>query len=192
MKIDIVPLAVLYNGQNRKGRSEDHLGVPAIHHPLSLIYRAAKWGIIEPTPENYDFYMGLAYHDVPEDFFPSVQSGLEYLAHNRILNERSLRYVAGLSHDPKIMTKAEYMKTFFDKEVEVLIAKTDDRLCNVEDFLWSKPDYALKYFLKASDLLEALDRRSSEVVQRFGQAVWENINRDISDIGLRVNTIPRC
>lgn len=147
-----------HKGQFRKGS-----GLPYIVHPLAVLSKLAEWQIF-----CYKCWTAAICHDILEDC-PHVTFD-ELVA---VIGLDAAKIVEELTFRPQSSEvnekqKSDYMKMFFGKSVEALVIKVADRVCNTEDFLSTTPDYAPKYWAKASDLLNAMLNRKDEINARFG------------------------
>jgi hypothetical protein len=87
-----------------------------------------------------------------------------------------------LSDIPAHIQKQEYIRSFAKKSVGALVCKVADRVCNTADWLSTKPDYAPKYWKKATPLFEALMTRHLEVIDTFGDHVFPRMRYTIDNM----------
>lgn len=166
-------LANLHVLQSRKGaRKGILLRVPYVIHPLQVLQRIQRWGIDHPTEENKSFWKGLLYHDVLEDTTATYEHILG------VIGKRAADLVMDLTR-PMNMDKSDYMASFAIKDIEVVVGKIADRLCNVDDFVTDNPTYAFKYYHKADLVFETYRNRRDEVIARFGLEVSQAIDNDL-------------
>jgi len=172
----VTALAVdLHTDQFRKHTNTGHK-LPYVFHAFDVSKRLWRWGISFPIIQA----AGLLHdtiEDAPDD---------EHAADARL----RIEMVAGLD----ILTlveeltcygdKIKYMESFHDKSINAVIIKIADRLCNVEDFIQSNPDYAKKYFSKAEQVFNTFDGREKEIVSVFGEEVYGIIEKDMDNIYL--------
>lgn len=166
-------LANLHVQQTRKGpRNGVRLRVPYVVHPLQVLQRVQRWGIDDHTEENKAFWKGLLYHDAIEDTTATYEHILG------VIGKHAADIVMDLTR-PMHVNDTDYMASFADKHIEVVVGKIADRLCNVDDFIFDRPAYAFEYFHKADPLFYTYHARKDEAVARFGLCVTEAINKDL-------------
>jgi hypothetical protein len=153
----------------RKGKGEG-LKIPYIIHPLQVVYRVQRWGIVEPNEANFDFWKAVLFHDILEDTDMPYDELVRLIGENAAVIVQHLTFSGG--------SKADYIQSFANKPIEAVVAKIADRCCNVDDFGWQAPDYANKYLYMALDLFRLMDSRKQEIMDRFGDAVWWTITAD--------------
>ncbi|MDR3582524.1 MAG: hypothetical protein P4L67_04595 [Candidatus Pacebacteria bacterium] len=146
----------------RKGKN----GLPYMVHIYDIMRFARKIGI--PTSDT-DVYQAIALHD-------TVESGLP-IGIIKTLLPQIVPVVEELTFLGTPEEKPDYLASFAGKSVVALVVKVMDRICNVWDFYDDGDrEYARKYLQKASELWMAAYARRSEIIDRFGQAVWDNLS----------------
>lgn len=154
----------------RKGKDEGGLQIPYIIHPLQVLYRLQRWGITQPTIWNADLWAAALCHDIKEST-PIDDVTLVGIVGTKVAGfVDQLTYIDG--------PKSDYMDSFREKPIDVVVIKLADRLENTADFRWQRPEYADKYLRKAESLFQLLDSRRQEIVERFGESVWQAIKDD--------------
>jgi guanosine-3',5'-bis(diphosphate) 3'-pyrophosphohydrolase len=147
-------------GQMRKG-----FNAPYIVHCLEVVKELALFEIDDTSP----LYEVGFLHDTLEDTettYEELVSEFGFVVANMVRD---------LSFSPDSnQTKQQYMDSFADKEIELVVVKLADRMCNVRDFLetrWCSQDvsYAVKYFDKAKALFACLSNRKDEIIKAFSQ-----------------------
>lgn len=152
-----------HSGQYRKGSE-----LPYIVHPMAVLSMLGYWEI--KCPITLKAAIG---HDVREErpdvtYYDCVQAYGEPSA--LIIEELSFFPVPGAG--PDHIQKKIYMSKWMEKSVEALVIKCPDRFCNTIDFMQTDPNYARKYWNKASDLFDAMVTRGEEIVARYGIATF--------------------
>jgi len=165
-------------------------GTPYIIHPLQVVDRMGRWGI-HPN-EHPELWAAGLLHDVDEDTAATLaeieclfgQTVAYYVSEltfrDRLPDEKASQYT---------QAKDEYLASFASKSVGALVVKIADRLCNVEDFLWSDKRYAVKYFDKAKPLFDAHSAKDQvgDIDAILGKEVAENIVWDIGQVANRID-----
>lgn len=160
-------------GQFRKGN-----GLPYISHPFSVLKIVADWGIDDVT-----IFKAAICHDVLEDCHQITRQQL--LA---VIGDTSFKVVEELTFIPQkgatstAQQKLEYMSTFYNKTSASLVIKLADRCDNTKDFLITSPDYAIKYWRKADELVNAFRSRAAEIRDSFGSEILRKIAETIGEI----------
>ncbi len=157
--------AECHAGQVRKGRIEGH-PIPYIVHPLEVMKTAWRWGA--GTPE---VLAAAVLHDTLED------TRLTEPELRAAFGDPVAQIVVALTKSWAISGKA-YLARCADAEPPVLVVKLADCYCNTNDFFLTNRGYARKFFAKARVLLDALDRRDTEVAGAYGTATIEAITAD--------------
>ena len=132
---------------------------PYIVHPIDVMNRLKGWGIKDLT-----LWKAALCHDILED------TGITEFRLGLVVGEQVARICAELTL-PKAADKVAYMNSFDTKNVEALVVKCADRICNIFDFQKDEPKYAPKYFKKANGLWKAFSQRRFEVEANFGGGV---------------------
>ena len=163
-----------HEGENRKG------GAPYFVHPCAVLAQVVDWGVLDTT-------IGAAclLHDVRENNLSISHENLVDTFGDKIANlVDELTFMPTVHLDPQVKAKlkAEYMASFGSKSIESLLVKLADRCCNVCDFFATDPNYAPKYFSKASSLYEAMVQRQPEFLERFGEAVFPRLRNSHSTL----------
>jgi (p)ppGpp synthase/HD superfamily hydrolase len=157
--------------QFRKGRDgKSHSGPNYIVHCAEVVAQLWEWGF---DADRYPDILALAWlHDSVED---------EGITYDQISTDPDLGAV--LANRVCQMTfqsesKNAYLSTFLDSnktDIESLIVKIADRICNVRNFLITDRDvaekqrYARKYFAKGMPIFEAMESRKVEIIKRVCQ-----------------------
>lgn len=154
--------------------SEAHLGqtrkcgnLPYIVHPMGVLsIIATDWEIT-----NAVLWKAALCHDILEDC-PDI--GYDDLV--KAIGSEAASVVQELTFIPDPLSgvenhvqKREYMKTFHEKSVAALVVKCADRASNTCDFLGTNPDYAVKYWKKATDLWDAMMSRGETIIETYGE-----------------------
>ena len=167
LKHQEIQKAIEFAVQKHSGKSRKHSGLPYIVHPMAVLSQLGDWGI-----QDHEVWKAAVCHDILEDC-PVTLAELE-----AIIGQKAASYVHQLSFIPDVagpeatLQKKAYMKSFKSKSVQALVIKVADRCCNTADFLSYTPDYAVKYWRKADDLMEAFISRHAEIINAFGQSVF--------------------
>lgn len=176
-----IAAAKIHRGQFRsKCGRPGGLKVPYIIHPLIVLYRLQKWGVDEPTRQNYDLWQAVLYHDVLED------TPTKFKRVVRLIGIRAARLVLELT---KRTDKETYLRSFRKKSVDALVGKLADFISNTEDFLWQDRAYAPHYFAQGAVLYELINLRRSDIERRFGRSTWRAIHSDFVTIRRRLSRI---
>ena len=168
--------AIVFATQSHSGQTrKDGIGetfIPYVVHPIEVMRRLYNYGI-----GDQGILVAALCHDILEDCNVTYDFLLN-VAGSRVANivkELTFDKASGLS-------KEKYLDTFATSSYEALIIKVADRLCNVEDFSRSKPDYASKYFHKADSVFVALRSRSAELDDRLNLKVRLMIDLDVASV----------
>jgi len=153
-----------HSGQTRK--SSD---CPYVVHPIDVFSQVASWGIT-----NVVMWKSSLCHDVRED------CGITHEELVREIGQEAADIVEELSFFPKPdqpapAQKALYINSFQSKSVDALVIKMADRICNTRDWVDGNNDYAEKYWLKATNLLQIMMDREEEIVDKLGVKVFSNM-----------------
>lgn len=147
-------------GQYRKGSE-----LPYIVHPMAVLSLLGYWEIKCPITCK----AGIG-HDLREDCADvTFDDIVRHFGENEalIIEELSFFPKPGV---PEHIQKKAYMSSFLEKSIEAVVLKFADRCCNTMDYMGSQPDYARKYWMKASDLIDVITTRAEEIVGRYGLA----------------------
>jgi len=165
---------VLHGKQIRKNTN-----VPYMIHILSVCEQLSFWGIErEKYPEIWTATM---LHDSIEDS-DNTQSSIAEKYGDKIAN-----WVALLSFRSKKdeengreyqREKTNYLNSFIEKPVEVLIIKLADRFCNILDFQQSSSEYASIYANYAAGLINCIISRKQNIFETFGTLTYSKIHLD--------------
>lgn len=166
-------------GQYRKGS-----GLPYIVHPISVLLQLRAWGIVDQTA-----WVAAALHDIVEDC-PNITvadlTEMWGIDVGKIIDE--LTFIdnrnSGVS---KSQQKDRYLSSFKSKSVKSLVIKLADRISNTLDFQQDSPDYAPKYWAKASELVAAFYARESEITEVFGSKTFDLMKKTVEDTKIAVN-----
>lgn len=160
-------------------------GSPYILHPLQVSHRLALWGILK---EDWTAtHVAAILHDTIEDTDATYEE-IDFLYGNRvasIVRELTFRGTEpGENSSSYAAAKETYLMSFATSSVDSLVIKIADRMHNVEDYLSKEKQqrYAVKYFDKASSLISAFRDRFSEISQRFGVLVSNEMAVDIASL----------
>jgi hypothetical protein len=151
----------VHRNQYRKGGCKP----PYIIHPIAVLNRMLRWGIVEPM-----LLTATPLHDAKEDGDDPDQIVLRIREH---CGPVVLEYVEEMTC---VGDKAAYMESFKTKSIGALLMKMADRLCNVDDFFndESTQNYAGKYLRKADPVFDAFINRKDECVEKYGEEVWKS------------------
>jgi (p)ppGpp synthase/HD superfamily hydrolase len=161
----------LHRKQFRKDARAD-IRLPYMFHIMEVTKTLWDWGVRCPNT-----LIAAVMHDILEDcrdIFTLADLEKECgSAVAQIVQE--LTFLEG--------DKNEYLNSFANKSIESLVIKVADRYCNVFDFFHGgDKKYAKKYLGKATVLLELVEVRDQEVIDKFGQEVADNINHGIAHL----------
>lgn len=156
----------VHRNQYRKGGCKP----PYIVHPISVLNRMLRWGIVESM-----LLTATPLHDAVEDSDNPDQTVLQIREH---CGPVVMGYVSEMTC---VGDKAIYMESFQTKSVGALFMKLADRLCNVDDFLQDKStkNYAKKYFRKADPVFAAFLSRAEECMEKYGTITWKSAFYDL-------------
>jgi guanosine-3',5'-bis(diphosphate) 3'-pyrophosphohydrolase len=154
-------------------------GLPYITHPMAGLVLIADWGI-----RCSKIWKAILTHDVfesrPDISFEKLALVIGVPAAQVV---QELTFIPDpLSDIPAHIQKQEYMRSFGKKSIDSLVCKVADRVCNTADWLSTKPDYAPKYWKKATPLFEALMTRHLEVIDTFGAPVFPRMRYTIDNM----------
>lgn len=152
---DVIRFAVdAHEGQVRKGS-----GLPYIIHPMAVLAKLGEWEI-----GCYKCWSAALCHDILEDC-PDITRNdvIEAIGLDATIVVEELTFKPTENFD-----KIAYMRSFKEKSVHSLVIKVADRICNTLDFMSSDPQYAKKYWRKASELFEVMLNRHVEINTVFG------------------------
>jgi len=169
-----IDLAVMHHkGQVRK-TSLGGTFIPYIVHPIAVMEMVWKWGV-----GRTDILLAAVCHDLLEDTGCTVDELFSFIGSQACGFVQDLTFMPPKSASPekKKKLKADFMSTFKNKPIEVLIVKMADRFRNTLDFKLTDPNYARIYFEKAAPLFKAFETRRSEIVDMFGKDVEEKVVR---------------
>lgn len=164
----------LANEAHRNEWRKGKIRLPYMTHIYDLLKLARHIGI---TTDAFDVYRAIILHDAVESGFPIERIAAMSTETAEHVMELSFLPNPNLNPHRTANKKAEYMSSFGNKSLIVLVVKVLDRLCNIMDFYEEGDiDYARKYYHKADVLFEvALRQRGSEFVQRFGDSVFNEL-----------------
>lgn len=160
-------------------------GFPGLIHPLQVTQKLNQWGItFEKFPRTWKKSL---YHDIPEDCkLRESQDSLKLIREkdgDEVADEVGMLTLRPKRDDESSkdyqLYKQSVLATYIDKPIDVLLIKVADRLRNVTDFLESDHKYAVKYFHYADSLFAAVKNRRQEIVDRFGEKVWNNVFTEV-------------
>lgn len=164
-------------------------GAPYLIHVLSVTNRLALWGILKD--EHAELWCASLLHDTIEDTSATIDILVDRFGQPvaRIVNELTFRdrRPNELSRD-YAEAKSRYLSTFDSASLEALVIKIADRLCNVEDYLASDAKYAVKYWDKARQLFQAMERRQTQIEQTFGKTIAATLADDYLTVQSKVET----
>ena len=158
--------AVVFATKAHAGQFRKMSGLPYIVHPMAVLSQISEWGIT-----NLVIWKAALCHDILEDR-PTIKIGdlVEILGDESALLVAELSFFPDKNSDMSApMQKKRYMDSFYNKSVPALVIKVADRICNTFDFLCTDPDYAVKYWEKATTLFDAMMDREEEIVAYFRQ-----------------------
>lgn len=162
-----------HHGQYRKGN-----GLPFVVHPFSVLKIICGWGI----NDHVTLKATLA-HDVLED------CDVSYNQLEEVIGDEAVFIVDELTFKPDMQRlvavskqKAEFISGIGKKSVRALVIKLADRIDNTMDFYQDDKSYALKYWKKATDILNAFFSRKSEIVTLFGEKVFDSMRSSIDRV----------
>ena len=161
----------VHRNQFRKGGCKP----PYIIHPIAVLNRMLRWGIVEPM-----LLTATPLHDAIED---GDSPDIVVMTIRDQCGPVVLDYVQEMTC---VGDKAAYMESFQTKSVGALYLKLADRLCNVDDFFHDKSTekYAKKYFRKANSLFGAFLDRKDECIEKYGQEVWASAWHDLEQTAI--------
>lgn len=170
-----------HSGQTRKGKINGNI-LPYFFHPIQVANLVFKFGA--GTDDNM---MAALCHDLQEENVTITEQELLDVTNQNVVN-----IVKELTFIPSSGTKEKYMLSFETASIDAVIIKIADRLCNVADFKLTSPEYAEKYFLKASPLFEAFEKRKHEICVKYGEYTSQKMTKMILYVKNKVseNHIP--
>jgi len=153
-----------HRGQFRKGS-----GLPFIVHPMSVLtVIGTEWEL-----RNLKVWKATICHDTKEDCGVTDEELIAVIGEDAASIVSELTFIPDPRDErPDHIQKRDYMRSFMQKSVDALVIKCADRFCNVCDWLSSDPEYAVKYWKKASDLMDAMFTRGEEISEAFGSDVF--------------------
>lgn len=163
----VMYVAKAHEGQFRKGNN-----LPYIVHPLAVLVELSNWGITKLVT----LKAGVA-HDVREerpDITPQMLAKAIGVKEAAVVEELSF-FPDESSNVPAHVQKAKYMETFLTKSLDALVIKVADRVRNTWDFFNTDPQYASKYWKKATPLFDAMYSRFDEIEAVCGGEVLTNM-----------------
>ena len=170
----VVALATdLHSGQYRKHAIEGYQ-LPYVFHAFDVSKRIWRWGISNPIIQYAAMLHDTIEDTLDEEHADDARLRIEALAGIDVLNLVEELTCYG--------DKIEYMSSFKDKSLDAVIIKVADRLCNVEDFIQSSPDYAEKYFNKAKNVFDTFLLRGEDIISTFSESIYINISADITSV----------
>ena len=165
-------ILLAYRGHDLRG------DLPQIVHELSILRRVSNWGVKDvPTLKL------CMYHDLFEDTTckPADLADVEGEEMAALVTEMTFRPKGDAESGKDYQAYKQWaLADYQNKSVESLVVKLADRLCNVEDFMGEKSDYAPKYFRYANGLFDAITKRSDEIGSKYGAKVLLNIFIDLN------------
>lgn len=171
--------------QYRKGT-----GIPYVAHVLDVLKQLALWGIVK-SEENADIWATALIHDTYEDGDTTLEL-IESLFNKRIagwvdaLSFRSRN--EGESSQDYQAAKSAHFEKLESADLEVIVIKLADRLCNVRDFMADIKtlDYAAQYYQKGKAILAAFKKRRKDIFEKFGDEIVFFIICSIHDLESRL------
>lgn len=160
----VIELAVeAHAGQVRKGS-----GLPYIVHPMAVLAKLGEWDIT-----CFKCRSVALCHDIEEDC-PQIHRDriVQVIGEDAAIVVDELTFKPLLNGIEASIQKREYMRSFKDKSVHALVVKVADRVCNTLDFIATDPQYASKYWKKATNLFEIMLCRGDEINANFGMSVF--------------------
>lgn len=152
-----------------------YFNIPYISHPLEVMKRLTIWEI-----EDEQMLAAALLHDAIEDAKKEDRDRIARDIQN--LGGKIYSWVSDLTIYDGVK-KEDYIQTFSEKPLEVLIVKMADRICNLNDFfLENSHGYFPKYLQKSKVLFDIYKTRKDEVFMKFGSSVLLNIDRSLLDL----------
>lgn len=169
-------------------------GLPYISHCYGVLRRISRWGVtnvgkhlwVWQTAMGHDLFENTkcVYEDVLLQFGKKVADGIQALTFRpKGFDEPSADYQA---------YKSAQLDKYAEKPVEIILVKMADRLENVEDFCYTSPNYAPKYFDRASGLFSSASVRLHDIAAEFGQDVVDNMTVDLNRIRQQVEYLRKA
>lgn len=151
-----------------KDQFREGTGIPYVAHVLDVLKQLARWDI-KKSINNADIWVTALTHDTIED----SDTTEELLA--VIFNEKVGRWVKALSFRKREIgeTSEQYQtakSAHFDQleheDVEVIVIKVADRICNTYDFM-AEGNYGQKYYNRGKGIINAFYKRREDIAERF-------------------------
>lgn len=170
-----VALEIAFNAHKNEWRGSG--SIPYLSHIFDVKNRLESWGIGD---EYVDVHQTAILHDVVEsgtEFYELVRAGIKDLVVGYV---NDLTFLPGdVTQKEKSIMKSSYISSFVEKPVVSLVVKMADRACNIDDFLKTGDrNYAQKYCLAASSLFNAVITRKKDIVDAFGESVYQKISEE--------------
>jgi hypothetical protein len=157
--VETVDYAVQNLSGNVRKNAIGGIQIPSIVHSMDVMRTAYSVGIHEEIA-----LKAYVCHDLIED-----KEGMTHAKLSNDIGKDAADVVEEMTFYPRQQSKPDYLASFIKKSPVALLGKVIDRYVNVEDFLLTQPDYAGKYFYKASSVHDAWFERREEMLIVFGQ-----------------------
>lgn len=166
MNNEFLQFVINKHGDQKRKSSINGFQIPYFFHEFQVANLVYKLGF-----GNYVTMHAAAGHDLFEDTNATSDEILS------LTNEEVVDLIIELTFDSKVdqFSKEDYIKSFKYKSINALVIKICDRLCNVADFALQDGDYYKKYMRKAGPLFVAYEARKDEVIQKFGEKAYQNL-----------------
>lgn len=175
---DAIERAIRVAVENHQGQYRDDGVTPYVYHVFEVQQGLLSWGV---SSIHITTHVCAVCHDLYED------TPFDFAAMEAVFGTKAADIVQELTFDKtKYESKQEYMESFQDKSLESILIKAKDRLVNVRDFKKTKPVYATKYFKKADALWHVALDKAPEIIEFYGEEVFNNLVREIREVALLV------
>lgn len=153
--------------QYHSNQKRKFLNTPYINHPIGVVELLKGWGV-----KNEKWLIVAYLHDMLED------TDVPHDLIKQLFGNSTYNHIKDLSHLDKEQQKADWLRNLAEKAKDyIVIIKMADRIHNVYDFIKSgKADYALKYWNKATSLVNRLHR------MQINRTIISNIFKSISEL----------
>lgn len=184
---EAIQKAVDFAAKHHSGQFRKMVPLPYLFHPLQVLQRIANWGI--SNEKHPDCWVSTILHDVLEDCEGVTVELLEQEFGKKVADT-----VHALSYFKDQGTKEDYINKIAGGELEVLVIKVADRICNIYDFYGTDSEYAVKYYNKGKVLFVALKNRHLEIAYTYYNPVLNKMLNSIkkleTTLSFKINETP--
>lgn len=183
MSIIDISMSFLVNhfDEIRREGGNGYVKLPYSIHPIMVVKKIWSWKALN----NHNLCLALL-HDCLEDSDKN-NNFVDYDKFKKIFGDdiaEDVKFLSfycpsGISEKEKSKLKVKYLETFKNAGLNVLIVKIADRMCNVEDYMCTKPKYTKSYWLKARVLIETFYFKKDIIISSFSDETFNKIHNEI-------------